>query len=136
MIELINNHYAIEVPEGATDFGFLANCLCCKLPDSKPGRNHWLSEADGFMHQKGGEWEVVCTSKEATEEKAAGIVYSSTWYFPEKHTRYVDYASPFDNEFKQKWSEGFGKATESLNSLLTSKGCDLNNNWLIIKKQK
>lgn len=122
MAELINNHYAVEVPEGATEFGFLANCLCCKLPDSKPGRNHWLSEADDFMHQKGGEWEVVCTSKEATEEQAAGIVEE---YRIRGNLRYEDYTREF------MWQE---TAIDSLRSLLTSKGCDLNKNYLIVKK--
>jgi hypothetical protein len=82
-----------------------------------------------------GTWEIVCTSKNVTEEQASEIVDSSQWYFPVKHTRYVDYAFPFDREFKQRWSEGFGKAIDSLRSLLASKECDLNNNWLILKKQ-
>jgi hypothetical protein len=94
----------------------------------------FYGEADAVQLPPG-TWEIVCTSKSATEEQAKEIVDSSQWYFPEKHTRYVDYAYPYDREFKQRWSEGFGKATESLNSLLTSKGCDLKFNWLILKKQ-
>lgn len=136
MKELINNHWAIEVSDGATDFGWRFENLTCKLPDSKPGRYHWFSQADDIMSQKGGDWQIVCESKSATEEQAAGMVNSSQWYFPVKHTRYIDYAYPYDREYKQRWSEGFGEALPSLNSLLTSKGCDLNKNWLILKKEK
>jgi len=134
MTELINNHYAVEVPEGATEFGFINDSLACKLPTSKPGRYHWLHEADEQMHKIGGEWEIVCTSKVATEEQAVKVIQWSEWYFPVKHTRYIDYTRPYDTALKQKWGDGFGTALESLNSLLTSKGCDVNKNYLIVKK--
>jgi hypothetical protein len=103
-----------------------------------PGRPYQLlsfyGEADA-VDLPPGTWQIVCTSKEVTEEHAHSLVDSSTWHFPIKHTRYIDYAYPFDREFKQRWSEGFGTAKESLASLLTSKGSHLNKNWLILKKQ-
>jgi hypothetical protein len=136
MIELRADHWITEVPDNATDFGFINDSLVCKLPDSKPGHYHWLHETEEHMHKMGGEWEIVCTSKEATEEQAVNLIQWSEWYFPVKHTRYIDYTRPYDTALKQKWSDGFGTALESFSSLLASKGCDVNKNWLIIKKQK
>jgi hypothetical protein len=128
MIQLRDNYWAYPMPEAEG----------AEIRGEHPGRPHQLLSFYGEAHAvqlPPGSWQIVCTSKEATEEQAAGIVDSSQWYFPVKHTRYVDYAFPFDREYKQRWSEGFGKATEALHSLLTSKGCDLNKNWLILKKQ-
>jgi len=127
MTELINNHWAYPMPdvEGA------------EIRGEHPFRPYQLlsfyGEADAVQLPPG-QWQIACTSKEATEEQAAGIVDRSQWYFPVKHTRYVDYAYPFDREFKQKWGEGFGTAVESLRSLLTSKGCDLKKDYIILKK--
>jgi hypothetical protein len=70
-----------------------------------------------------GTWEIVCTSKEATEEQAAQIVERDG-------NGYKDYAAgPPENDYGD-----FVLASNSLNSLLTSKGCDLKNNYLILKK--
>lgn len=129
MINLREQYWAYPLPETAEG---------AEIRGEHPGRTYQLlsfyGEADA-IDLPPGTWQIVCTSKEVTEEQAASIVNSSQWHFPVKHTRYVDYAYPFDREFKQRWSEGFGKATESLASLLASKGCDLNKTYLILKKQ-
>jgi hypothetical protein len=125
MINLRENIWAWDVPD--PEHAVISGNT---ITWSSPG-----AVARGFMVLPPGQWEIVCTSKEATEEQAAAIVQHSLWWFPEKHIRYIDYAYPFDTALKQKWDQGFGKAIQSLNSLLASKGCDLNKNYLIIKKQ-
>jgi len=135
MIQLTDKVFAIEVPEWASAFKI----------DQKPEIDFYeldcyeIGEYDEPVKEKsisipGGNWRYICTSKEITEAEAKGIVLSSEWHFPERHTRYVDYAHPYDHENKQKWSEGFGTAKESLNSLLASKGLDVNKNYCLIEK--
>jgi hypothetical protein len=118
----MDKYWAIEVPEGATEFGFTLDCLTCKLPDSKLGTYKWLYEADEHMNIIGGEWEIVCTLKDATYTQAAQIVESGgdgfKDYNEDNFHHDLPYMSPFD----------------SLRSLMTAKGCDLNNNYLILKK--
>lgn len=132
MIELINNHWAVEVPEGATDFGWIAECLSCKLPDSKPGTYHWISKADDFMHQKGREWQIVCTSKEVTEEEAANVVQLISNGKLTGRPQYRRYDRDLVKDTPARsWTKD---ARHAFETLLTSKGCDLNKNWLILKK--
>jgi hypothetical protein len=69
-----------------------------------------------------GDWQIVCMSKKATEEQAKQIVEE---HWQRDNLRYTDYTREF------MWHE---TALLSLNSLLTTKGCDTNKNWLIIKK--
>jgi hypothetical protein len=70
-----------------------------------------------------GTWEIVCTSKEATEEllKVMDDVL--------QHNNFKEW---FQN-FNERLSYYFNRVA-SFNSLLASKGCDLNKNWLILKK--
>lgn len=58
-----------------------------------------------------GTWEIVCTSKEATEDDCAIIAGLSF----------------------QDVVHGYSRTL--FHDQLTSKGCDLNKNWLILKKQ-
>lgn len=123
MIELINNYWAVDVPEGATDFGFINDSLVCRLPTSKPGRYYWLHEAEEQMQKIGGEWEIVCTSREATNGKLE--VMDDIL----QHHNYKEWFINFERGMSY-----FTNRIASLNSLLVSKVCDLNKNWLIIKK--
>lgn len=95
-----------------------------------PGRTYQLlsfyGEADA-VDLPPGTWEIVCTSKEATDEQAAGITEQQIgggkykdYQLVGSYAQYGTYILPF--------------AVTSLNSLLTSKGCDLNMNYLILKK--
>jgi hypothetical protein len=69
-----------------------------------------------------GTWEIVCTSKGATEEQLKDVI-------PELKVgeRYQNYGSDYPVWYHSR--------RESLRSLLNAKGCDLNKNWLILKKQ-
>jgi hypothetical protein len=70
MIELINNHWAVELPESATAFNVNQYGGGSEL-------NYWLIEGrEQTLIVKDlppGTWQIVCTSKDATEEQAAGI---------------------------------------------------------------
>ena len=134
MIELINYYWAVEVPEETVHYELydkedhpLAIMVYLKDKMFKPGLPVPIIINPGT-------WEIVCTSKEVTEEQAKGIVGSSDWYFPVYHIRYIDYVHPFDSKNKQAWDHGYKTAVDSLRSMLYSKGCDLNNNYLILKK--
>jgi hypothetical protein len=124
-IHLIGECYTVEVPEGATGFFF----------DGRMSIGFYYEGELRFSHLPGpGNWQIICTTKECTEEQGKGIVHSSEWFFPVKHTRYVDYKYPYDRENKQRWSEGFGSALGSFVSLLETKGLNPETNYLIIKK--
>jgi hypothetical protein len=145
MIQLLENIYAVDVPDDLLQPEYVTEKSISQIIEGEDGDDELVIR---FRERKCGSpigkiiipippgtWEIVCTSKDATEGQADSIVQHSLWWFPEKHIRYIDYAQPFDTALKQKWDQGFGKATDSLNSLLTLKGCDLKLNWLILKKQ-
>lgn len=69
-----------------------------------------------------GTWQIVCTSKEATEEQLTDLV------------RELPIGQRFAN-YSGDYPVWYHSRKESLRSLLTSKGCDLNKHWLILKKQ-
>lgn len=138
MIQITDKVYAVEVPQDKT----------CK-PEGMTFANfypHASKEVDEIIWIKcngnsftqkipPGSWRYLFTTKTATEEDARRVVLSSEWYFPDGHTRYVDYAHPYDTKFKQQWGIGFGTALESLASLLRSKGLDDKRNYSLIEKQ-
>jgi hypothetical protein len=120
-IHLIGDTYTVEVPEGATDIGFRFDCLTCIMPD-RPGRYKWLTDIEQWMEKQGGEWEVIGTVKECTEEQAHQIVESVTT--PDERPVYRDY----------EFSTWMKTAVGSLRALLTSKGLDSNKNYVLLKK--
>lgn len=132
VIKLRENHWAVEVPEGAKNIEI--------LPSSPQALSYEYSKKSGERSDQGmlsiedlppGTWEIVCKSKEATEEQATGIV--------EKHDQgWKDY-DPIEKDEMGKIVEfdygSFVFAIDSFHSLLTSKGCDTKLNWLILKKK-
>lgn len=137
MIQLTDKHWAVEVPDDATDFKVkyytVRNAIDQRdgyqlvWASSRPTHNFWILPP--------GSWQYLFITKGCTEEQAATVVRSAQFFFPAKHTRYVDYAHPYDEHNRQKWQQGYIKATESLQSLLRSKGCDINKNWAIIQNE-
>jgi hypothetical protein len=80
-----------------------------------------------------GQWEIICTSKEADEDDAFEVIESMS--VPTGGDDYVDYYKDYlkpDSPECWPWIEGDPMA--SLRSLLAANGCDLNKNWLIVKK--
>lgn len=123
-IQLIAETYAVEAPD-PTNAIISGNVITWKNSQAQ-GR--------GFIALPAGNWQLICATKECTEEQAKEIVGSSEWYFPARHTRYVDYGHPYASDNKQAWSIGFSGSRDSLCSLLTSKGLDPNKNYVLIKK--
>lgn len=117
-IHLLNDVYAVEVPEGATDVGFRFECLTCILP-GQPGRYKWLTDIEQWMEKQGGEWEVIGPVRECTELQAACIVDSDG-------TGWCDYLL--------KDGYPFSSVIDSLRSLLASKALDTNKNWVLVRK--
>lgn len=128
---LLNNVFAIEVPHSASEIEICNYGLNDVL-------EYWYTSNGSALHEvtdlPPGNWQLICTTKECTEEQAKEIVGSSEWFFPVRHTRYIDYTKPYDQENKQRWSEGFGAALGSIVSLFESKGLDPNKNYVLIKK--
>jgi hypothetical protein len=131
MIQLREQFWAVEVPEGATDFGFINGSLACKLPTSKPGSYHWLHEAEDYMHNSGGVWEIVCTIRDATEEQAESIVQIISNGKISGSPQYRRYDRTGELPARM-WTRD---PRHSLETLLIYEGCDLGKNWLILKKQ-
>lgn len=126
-----NGMFSISIPEDSTDI-VLHNDLP-KLVFSSEIQDPAQCGGDMIVLPPGS-YELLFCTESASEEDARKVMLSSKWHFPEAHTRFVDYAFPYDRENKQRWSEGFGTAIESLRSLLRSKGCE--GNQAVIKKMK
>lgn len=135
MIELRENYWAVEL----TNLGDQYKSFTILEPDKKwtvpylkysyrsiyhtknRGNDFFCSEEDPL---EPGTWQIVCTSKEATEEQANDIV---EWEFQSS------VRIGFRNYITEKQFD-LHDAIQSLNSLLSSKGCDLNKHYLILKK--
>lgn len=126
MIELRNNYWAVEVPEGAENFEILpssdADLQALSYEYSKPCGERYDQGMMSITDLSPGTWEIVCTSKEASVAHAAKIV-------EDIEVGYKGYNYRKDNVLF--WREPI----DSFYSLLTSKGCDLNKTYLILKKQ-
>jgi len=122
MIHLREQYWVVEVPDYGHSFEIIKD-ECDDFVIAYKGKS-WLRD-DEYMiiNLPPGTWEIVCTSNEATKEQAAQIVEEVKL---RGNIRYEDYTREF------MWHE---TPVESFNSLLTSKWCDLKNNYLILKKQ-
>lgn len=121
-IQLLDQVYAVEVPDKAE--AFKVECIpeadfyelsCYRIAEY----NEPISVAD--IGLPAGDWEIICTSKEATEEQAKGIVQQD-W------DGYKDYGEV--DLSLVPWIH----AKDSLRSLLGSKGLDKTKNYIILKK--
>lgn len=114
MIQLRDNYWAVEVadPQHAVISG---NTITWSANGAQ-GR--------GFIALPPGDWQIVCTSKGVTRMQAREIVERTHeggfGRSSEEYRHYKNNGVCFDPLY-------------SLNTLLTSKGCDLNKNWLILK---
>jgi hypothetical protein len=146
MIELRDNYWAVEVPQGAINIIIDMGYIIWKEPNYK----NWCTDAilsdygklskylethkaeddykTGGMPLPPGTWQIVCPSKWVSEEQARQIIEQQVgggmfkdYQLTGSHAKYGTYILPY--------------ASKSLASLLTSKGCDTKLNWLILKKQ-
>lgn len=132
MINLRENIWAIEVPSMA--FGFDVNnygdnseyMYMLDVADIVDEPHH--DETLIAKPLPPGTWEIVCTGKD--KKIPNGIVECKTVEYDGsiQGTRFVNYMNPN----QRRW---FINKTDSLKSLLASKGCDTKQNWLILKKQ-
>lgn len=127
MIHLRGQYYAVEVPDLIENVNFYrinGNSIMVEWDVVGKPLNPFTCKKVGEYYGNLYDYKwpvVVCTSKEATKEQAYNIVeheWDGFKDYGEVDLSLVPYVSPID----------------SLKSLLTSKGCDINKNWLILKK--
>lgn len=123
MIRVTDNIWAEKIPDDANPY----------ILDSANGKEQGL-----FWKQPGnasppwivlppGQWEFICTSKDATEEQAGMIVECTMPKVRGAKVQIVSYKN-YEGEFSS-----FSGALPSLQSLLKSKG--LEGNYALLKKQ-
>jgi hypothetical protein len=127
MVQITNTHWAVEVPEGAKELHIEVSLKGSPYIGYKFKDDELLNEYQN-IYLPPGAWEIVCTSKD--KKIPNGIVECKTVEYDGsvQGTRFVNYMNPN----QRRW---FINKTDSLRSLLTSKGCDLNRDWLILKRQ-
>jgi len=128
MIELINNYWALEVSKSADRFAIHKHLLYYEVPESES----WTGDTQVIIDLPSGPWQIVCTSK-ATEEQAATVVQLISNGKLTGRPQYRRYdRDPVKDTPARSWTRD---SRHALETLLTSKGCDLKLNWLILKKQ-
>jgi hypothetical protein len=120
MIELRNDHWAVEVPDGAKQLHIETNLDGKPYIGYKFKDDELLNEYE-LIYINPGNWQIVCTSKEATEAQLIDVV------------RELPVGKRFEN-YNGDYPVWCHSRRDSLNSLLASKGCDVNKNYLILKK--
>lgn len=141
MVQLTNKHWAFELPSMA--FGIMVNnygdeselMYMLSMEDIADDPNH--EETLITKKLPPGSWQFLFTTKEATEEQARTVVrshYSRSAFFNADLGHYqtagssVTYMNYEEDRFSYK------QAIKSLQSLLKSKGCDVNKNYCVIQK--
>lgn len=126
-ILLTGQVYAVEVPEGRDAFTIecypeadLYELLCCNLAEYNEPIN------EKYITLPTGNWQLIGTTKELTEEMAKGIVQQYGDYF-------IDHTAT-EQDWKEQEVNWFKEAVKSLKSLLISKGLDVNKNYVLLKK--
>ena len=115
MTHLRDQFWAVEVPEGAKEIEIGNYGLCDALEYEYNG-------TVDISDLPPGTWSIVCTSKDITRWQASELVEHDG-------ELYLDY-----NLFRgmQNYTDD---PMHSLHSLLTSRGLDLNKQYLILKKE-
>lgn len=130
MIQLREQFWAVEVPEDGSSYNILSsfqpNTLSYEYSIEKAERCE--TGLIAMVDLPAGTWQIVCTSKEVTEEQAMQIVEQQ-----KGGGMFKDYQ--MRGSIAQYGTYMIQLAVESLHSLLISKECDLNKTYLILKKQ-
>lgn len=129
-IHLIGEYYAVEVPSMAfgpdiNNYGDESE-LMYMLSMEDIADEPEFEETLITKKLPPGNWQIICTSKECTEEQAKGIV---------EYDAFTDGYKDYDTD-RFHHEDPFIKALDSLRSLLITRGCDPNKNYVIIKKVK
>jgi hypothetical protein len=128
MIHLREQWWAVEVPDGAERFETSIQ------DDGIPCLTYWYVDNidPTVVCLLPGTWEIVCTSKEATEAQAASIVQIISTGKISGIPQYMRYDRNLVNHAPALcWTRD---SRHALETLLTSKGCDVENNYIILKK--
>lgn len=123
MEKLTDKFYAVEVPDSSHGFSIEYGSALFGISDEwlllfYPEHGHTAIQ---YKTIPPGSWQFLFTTKEATDEDAHKIVESVIT--ANEQPVYWDY------EFSMWMRTSVG----SLQSLLQSKGCDVNKNWAIIE---
>lgn len=121
-IHLIADIYLFPVQDDARGFRIVkyGDCKVIEFEHSIQS-NRRLKALSGSTELPAGNWQIICTTKEITEEVAKGIVRELP-----VGQRWMNY----NGDYPVWWHT----AKESLRSLVTSKGFNPESNYLIIKK--
>lgn len=113
-IHLIGDAYAADIPDPA-------NAI---INDNVITWKNSMAQGRGFIALPPGNWEIICTTKECTEDQAKCIV---------EHDAFIDGYKDYDTD-RFHHEDPFIKALDSLRSLLVARRCDPNKNYVIIKR--
>lgn len=124
MIHLREQYWAYPMPdaEGAEIRG--------EHPDRPYQLLSFYGEAEAVLLPPGA-WKTVCTSRKVTEDQAASIVQIISNGKISGRPQYRRYDRDLAKDTPARiWTRD---ARHALETLLISKGCDLNKSWLILK---
>lgn len=128
MTQLTENVFSVEVPSMA--FGLMVNnyaneselMYMLSMEDIADDDN--TEETLITKKLPPGSWQLLCTTREVTEEQAKGIV---------EYDSFIDGYKDYDTD-NFHHDTPFINALDSLNSLITSKGLDTNKNYCLLKR--
>lgn len=132
MTQLTENVFAVELPDNVENLNLYRinnYAIMLEWDDvERPLNPHTCVKVDEHHGDlKEYTWpKILCTTKEASEEQAKGIVPMIVVRNCDEV--YQDYITPDDHYYYE--------ALPSLRSLLTSKGLDGNKNYVLLKKIK
>ena len=110
MTQLTDNIFAVEAPEGARNIKLFRN------------RIHYQDVGGDSIDLRPGNWQLLCTTMEATEEQLKALAVLEHHNFSEWYINFIGRSSYFTNR------------KSSLRSLLTSKGLDGSKNYVLLKR--
>lgn len=128
MIQLTDNVWAVQIPKGANGFTMSKEFNALTYYAENPS-----FESIRTVNLPPGQWEFICTSKDATEEQAASVIERLADYQDKKLgalPSYLNYAYSKKDDWYGCFP--FPTAVLSLESLLKSKG--LEGNYALLKK--
>lgn len=133
MIQLTDKHYAVEVPEDARHIKLHNYDTYSKIVFSSAMQDPFNCGGDMITMERGN-WQFLFTTKGCTEEQAASVVQLISNGKISGRPQYRRYdRDPIKDMPAKCWTRD---SRHSLETLLLSKGCDINRNQAIIQKQK
>ena len=136
MTQLTDDLITFEVPEGATNFRIMK----FSQPETF-SYDYSIQKGDrcttgliAMIDLPPGTWQILCTTKEATEEIATSIVQIISNGKISGMPQYRRYdRDPVKDTPAKCWTRD---PRHALETLLTSKGLDVNKNYCLLKKEK